>query len=140
MADSDIILDHYVLQDSGKAGSSLTDLNEIPVFTTKFQEKVTAAERTQKRQETFLKGQPFVQKMGDVNTDEVTVAQLFQGVNMQRVKEEEAAPKTNFMMVYSMLILFFAVFGAGMLLYWQKRRQKTARATQDIEETFTIED
>jgi uncharacterized protein YpmB len=44
------------------------------------------------------------------------------------------------MMVYSMLILFFAVFGAGMLLYWQKRRQKTARATQDIEETFTIED
>ena len=91
MADSDIILDPYVLQDSGKAGSSLTDLNEIPVFTTKFQEKVTAAERTQKRQETLSQHCDFL-------------------IRTRPLVNQKRRLTSVFFLIYMILLFFISVF------------------------------
>lgn len=136
--DSELKLDMSVFQNEGEAYSSLTDINDIPIFTSSFREITEKVSKQEKQEEQHIAKQIFNDKMTDLQTNEELVQVLFQGETQRIIKKEAEIEESNSVLIYPMLGLFFAVFLVVMLGYCKKRSAKTEQAKAAIEDHFIV--
>lgn len=134
MSTSELQLDTDILKDQGKdVYSSLTDLNEIPVFTPDFAKKVNAVKKQEQEQATRINRHIFVGDMEPVNTDRQIIAVLFQEETLQVVEEKELAEAAAIAPpMYFFLGMVFLCFLGFMIVYISKRKQTRRVQAQDI--------
>lgn len=122
MDDSHLMFDSSVLQNQGETYSSLTDMNNIPIFTESFERKVVYMKELNCRDEQILIRQPFMDVMRDRSEDTVIMGKLFQGQSQRFVKADPEISGTEDFGGYIFLAVCFSVFFFIMFAYCRRRK------------------
>lgn len=136
MADSDLEFDPSALQDRGETYSSLTDMNEIAIFTKSFEEQVLSVKERESIQDDFLMEQPFTTAMAVDDSEEEIISVLFQDSKQNVIKAGENAAYNQNGLFISCFGLAFAVFLALMIVYCRARNKKTEDEKQHMLNEF----
>lgn len=136
MADSDLEFDPSALQDRGETYSSLTDINEIAIFTKSFEEQVLIVKERESIQDDFLMEQPFTTAMAVDDSEEEIISVLFRDSKQNVIKAGEKAAYNQNGLLISCFGLAFAVFLALMIVYCRARNRKTEDEKQHMLNEF----
>lgn len=139
MADSDLEFDPSVVQDRGETYSSLTDMNEIAVFTKSFEEQVLIVKERESIQDDFLMEQPFTMAMAVDDSGEEMISVLFQDNKQNVIKTEEKSTYNQNGLFISCFGIAFAVFLALMIVYCRARNRKMEDEKQHMIDEFAHE-
>lgn len=125
MDNSALQYDTDVLKDRDQeVYSSLADINDIPIFTTEFSEKINKGKVQEKKQDTLLYQYIFINKMVSADTDAEVVSSLFQDDTAQMVKESEQVSAPSQMPFYTFSGITAVLFLGVVVVYIKKRNQK----------------
>lgn len=131
-ADSDLEFDTSVLKDRGETYSSLTDMNEIEVFTRSFEKKIETVSEQEELYEVHIAEQPFTGVMAVDESGEQILEVLFQGKQQSVIRGGEAESQNGKGIAFSAVGVMFALFLGIMLLYCRKRDQRIEKEKQHI--------
>ncbi len=123
MDEADLEFDTSGLEGRDESYSSLTDTNDISVFTDEFEEDVSEVIQKENEKAERLYNQLFLYEMKEKKTDTVIVQGLFQTETQQAVREEAISESKNGagLMLLGILILIFMWI---MTKYIGMRKQK----------------
>lgn len=123
MDEADLEFDTSDLEGRDESYSSLTDTNDISVFTDEFEEDVSEVIQKENEKAERLYHQLFLYEMKEKKTDTVIVQGLFQTETQQAVREEAISESKNGagLMLLGILILIFMWI---MAKYIGMRKQK----------------
>lgn len=131
-ADSDLEFDTSVLKDRGETYSSLTDMNEIEVFTRSFEKRIETVREQENSYEVYLAEQPFTGVMAVDESGEQILEVLFQDRQQSMIRGGEVEGQSRNGIIFSVVGVLFALFLGIMLLYCRKRNRKIEKEKQHI--------
>ena len=136
--DPDLEFDTSVLMDRGETYSSLTDINEIEVFTKSFEERIGTVKEQENAYEVYLADQPFTGVMAVDGSSEQMLAVLFQGRQQSVIRGEDVESQNGNGIFFSFVGMVFALFLGIMVLYSRKRNRKIEMEKQHIEDLLGL--
>lgn len=123
MDEADLEFDTSDLEGNDESYSSLTDTNDISVFTDEFEEDVSEIIQKENEDTERLYNQLFLYEMKEKKTDTSIVQGLFQTETQQVVREEAISESKNsagFMLLGILILIFLWI----MAKYIRMRKQK----------------
>lgn|GEM_PF-1092100 len=136
MEDTDLKFDTSVLENRGETYSSLTDIHDIPLFTTAFAEKVEEVQEQNQKKQRDLNLKIFVEdSQSGVGNDEVK-AMLFYETTGKVIKKEQEGQIDSTIIPFLWIGIAGCLFAVLLCGYCNRKNKKIEEAKKSIEESF----